>query len=369
MEIRLENHTIREIVKNYKDNGEGGVFAYDNRLVVRPAYQREFVYNDEQRKAVIDTIIKGFPLNVMYWSCNADGSMEILDGQQRTISFCQFLNGDFAIPFGDSKEDMYFDSLPKDVQERILSYKLYIYVCEGTTSEKLSWFRTINIAGAKLTEQELRNATFVGSWLADAKLKFSKMNCPAANCSDGLLKKNTIRQELLETALEWISGNEISKYMSKHQFDENANELWQYFTNVIDWVHGIFKFKKPYKEMCNIEWGELYNAYKDMEINSDEVTAEVARLMGDEEIQSKKGIFYYVFDHNEKNLNLRTFRDNEKRTIYEKQGGICPICGKPFEFEEMEGDHIVPWSQGGKTTIDNLQMLCRKCNHEKSNRY
>lgn len=339
MEITLVKRTIREIAENYNDNGEGGVFAYDNKLVVRPPYQREFVYNDAQRKAVIDTILKGFPLNVMYWSKNADLSLEILDGQQRTISFCQFINGDFAIPYGESDDNMtYFKSLPTDVQERILNYELYIYICKGNASEKLNWFRTINIAGAKLTEQELRNATYTGSWLASAKLIFSKTNCPANNLADGLLKKNTIRQELLE-----------------------------YFQNVIEWVRNMFKCK--YKEMCNIEWGELYNSYKDIELNPDEITAKVKTLMADEDVQNKKGIFYYVLDGEEKNLNLRQFRESEKRSIYEKQGGICPICGEHYDYEEMEGDHIVPWSKGGKTDIGNLQMLCKKCNHEKSNRY
>lgn len=368
MEITEIKRTIREIAENYNDNGEGGVFAYDNKLVVRPPYQREFVYVEKQRNAVIDTILKGFPLNVMYWSKNSDGTLEILDGQQRTISFCQFIIGEYSIPFGDDNDNYYFNSLPKDVQEKILNYELHIYICKGDASEKLNWFRTINIAGAKLTEQELRNATYTGSWLVDAKTRFSKTNCVASKVSEGLLKKATIRQELLETALKWISEGEISEYMSRHQFDDDANELWEYFNNVIDWVHNTFKNCK-YKEMCNIEWGNLYNSYKDEKLDTDAIAEKVKKLMADEDVQSKKGIFYYVLDGNEKNLNLRQFRDCEKRTIYEKQGGICPICGKHYEFNEMDADHIVPWSKGGKTTIDNLQMLCKKCNHEKSNKY
>ena len=174
MEITLVKRTIREIAENYNDNGEGGVYAYDNRLVVRPPYQREFVYNEKQRNAVIDTILKGFPLNVMYWSKNGDSTFEILDGQQRTISFCQYINREFTIPYGEGDDNMtFFDSLPEDIQEKILNYELYIYICEGKPSEKLNWFRTINIAGAKLTEQELRNATYTGSWLASAKLIWS----------------------------------------------------------------------------------------------------------------------------------------------------------------------------------------------------
>ena len=167
--------------------------------------------------------------------------------------------------------------------------------------------------------------------------------------------------------MKWISPDGICKYMSEHQFDEDASELWNYFQNVIKWVHNTFKCK--YKEMCNIEWGELYNSYKDMELNPDEITAKVKTLMADEDVQNKQSIFKYVLDGKEKYLNLRQFRESEKRSIYEKQGGICPICGEHYEYEEMEGDHIVPWSKGGKTDISNLQMLCKKCNHEKSNRY
>lgn len=369
MKITLVKKTIREIVKNYKDDGEGGVYAYDNKLVVRPPYQREFVYSDEQRNAVIDTILKGFPLNVMYWSKNEDSTFEILDGQQRTISFCQFINKEFSIPYWWDRDDhmAFVDGLPEDIQEKILDYELYIYICEGKPSEKLNWFRTINIAGAKLTEQELRNATYTGPWLANAKRLFSKTNCPANNLAVGLLKKAVKRQELLETALKWISPDGICKYMSEHQFDEDASELWNYFQNVIKWVHNTFKCK--YKEMCNIEWGELYNSYKDMELNPDEITAKVKTLMADEDVQNKQSIFKYVLDGKEKYLNLRQFRESEKRSIYEKQGGICPICGEHYKYEEMEGDHIVPWSKGGKTDIGNLQMLCKKCNHEKSNRY
>ena len=361
MDIKLHEIKVRDLVKGYKDSGDEGVVAYDGKLDVRPPYQREFIYKDKQRNAVIDTITKGFHLNVMYWVSCGDGRFEVMDGQQRTISIAQYFDNEFSFNM------RYFHNLEDDEQERFLDYTLMVYFCEGDDSEKLDWFRTINIAGAKLTEQELRNATYTGSWLASAKLIFSKTNCPANNLADGLLKKNTIRQELLETVLKWISGNEICEYMSKHQFDKDASELWEYFQNVIEWVHNTFKCK--YKEMCNIEWGELYNSYKDMELNPDEITAKVRALMADEDVQNKKGIFYYVLDGEEKNLNLRQFRESEKRSVYEKQGGICPICGEHYEYEEMEGDHIVPWSKGGKTDIGNLQMLCKKCNHEKSNRY
>lgn len=361
MKIELKEITVRDIADGYSDKSEEGVFAYNGKLSIRPPYQREFVYGDKQRVAVIDTIIKGFPLNVMYWAKNGENNFEVLDGQQRTISVCQFLTGVFTY------NDMYFHSLPIDIQEKILDYKLFIYVCEGEESEKLQWFKTINIAGEKLTEQELRNAVYTGEWLSDAKKHFSKSTCPAKQLADGYVNKNPIRQELLETILKWISINEIDEYMSKHQHDSSCNELWLYFNNMMGWIKATFR--DYYKEMKNVEWGFLFNAYhKRNDLNPTEISEKIKTLMADEEVQNKKGIFYYVLDENEKNLNLRTFRDSEKRTIYEKQQGICPICGKHFEYNEMEADHIVAWSKGGKSTIDNLQMLCKKCNIMKSNK-
>lgn len=368
MTIEKKEYTIREIVRNYKDNGEGGVYAFDNRLIIRPAYQREFVYNEVQRAMVIDSVMEGFPLNLMYWARNNDGTFELMDGQQRTLSICQYINGDFAVKYNG--DDCYWGSLPGEVQQRILDYELDVRVCEGTAEEKLAWFRRINIAGEKLSDQELRNAAYTGTWLADAKEKFSKTNCVAKNLSEGLIKKNTIRQELLELALDWISEGHISEYMSRHQHDEDASELWEYFKAVIEWVKATFvNWERYKKEMVNLPWGEWYNKHKDDDLSPIEIDKVVTALMGDEEVESKRGIFKYVLERNEKSLSLRQFRDSEKRTVYERQEGVCPICGKHYEYEQMEGDHIKPWSQGGKTTIENLQMLCRKCNHEKSNRY
>lgn len=180
------------------------------------------------------------------------------------------------------------------------------------------------------------------------------------------MNKNPIRQELLETVLKWISNNEIDEYMSKHQNDCSCNDLWLYFNNVVSWAHA--NFRVSYKEMKNVEWGFLYNTYQNVNLNPNETADKIKKLMADEDVQNKKGIFYYILDNNEKNLNIRAFRESEKRTVYEKQQGICPICGKHFEYDEMDADHIVAWSLGGKTTIDNLQMLCKKCNIYKSNK-
>ena len=360
MKIELKEITVRELTDGYKNNDEEGVVGYGGKLDIRPPYQREFIYKDKQRDAVIDTITKNFPLNVMYWAVREDGNFEVIDGQQRTISICQYVSGEFSF------KDRYFHNLQKDEQEQILNYKLMIYFCEGTDKEQLEWFRTINIAGEKLTEQELRNAVYTGPWLSDAKIKFSKPNCAAyllANDGGALLSGSPIRQEYLETALSWINNGEIEDYMGKHQHDENANELWEYFQDVIAWVRKTFPNYR--REMANVNWGELYNQFKDENLNPDELEAEIKELMQDEDVTKKSGIYPYVLTRKEKYLNIRQFTDKMKREAYERQNGICSLCGKWFNLEEMEADHITPWSLGGKTVAENCQMLCKECNRRK----
>ena len=325
---------------------------------IRPKYQREFVYDDGKREAVINTIIKGFPLNVMYWVKNND-AFEVLDGQQRTISFCQYVTGVFSV---NSK---YFHNLTQTEQEKILDYKVMVYFCEGNDKEKLDWFQTINIAGEKLTNQELRNAVYTGSWLSDAKLKFSKRNCAAYLKGNKFLTGETIRQEYLETALKWINNGKIEAYMAIHQHDPNANELYSYFLKVIDWVE--MTFIKYRKEMKGLEWGSLYNLFKDVMFDTAALEKEISELMADDDVTSKKGIYLYVLTRQEKYLAVRSFDNRMKRTAYEQQQGICKKCGNHFELEQMEADHITPWSKGGKTTAENCQMLCRECNRRKSN--
>ena len=277
MKIELKEISIGEVYQSYQNDAENGVTAYYGKLNVRPAYQREFVYKDAQRDAVIETVVKNFPLNVMYWVKNNENNYEVLDGQQRTISICEYINGDFAINY------RYFHNLTRDEQKQILDYKLMIYICEGTDKEKLEWFKIINIAGEKLTNQELRNAVYVGPWLSDAKRYFSKNGCPAYSISEKYLNAKVDRQEYLETAIRWISNREdkeIEDYMAVHQHDKDANQLWVYFQNVINWVQVTFPEYK--KEMKKVDWGILYNKYKDNEYNSETLEKEVKRLMQDD---------------------------------------------------------------------------------------
>lgn len=360
MEIELKEIPVRDLADGYQDNDEAGVVGYSGRLDIRPPYQREFIYKDKQRDAVIDTLTRDFPLNVMYWAVpdvKPGGKYEVIDGQQRTISICQYVDGDFA--FGGR----YFHNLQSDEQERILGYPLMIYLCSGTDSEKLAWFKTINIAGAKLTDQELRNAVYAGPWVSDAKRYFSKNGCPAYGIGSDYMTGVPIRQDYLETVIEWINDGDVEGYMAKQQHKPSANELWLYFQKVIAWVTATFP--KYRKEMKTVEWGELYNEFKDRELDPAKLEGEVAVLMADEDVQKKRGIYYYVLDGRERHLNLRAFSANEKREAYERQEGICAVCGQHFELAEMEADHITPWHEGGKTKPENCQLLCREDNRRK----
>ena len=247
MKIELLDLTVREIVEDYSDDGEGGVTGYGGKLDIRPPFQREFIYNDKERNAVIDSILKGFPLNVMYWSDRENGEFEIIDGQQRTISIAQYVDGDFSF------NNQYFHNLPSDKADLILNYKLMIYVCTGTDSEKLDWFKTINIAGQKLTNQELRNAVYAGTWLSDAKRYFSRSSCAAYQIGNAYVKGRPIRQEYLETVIKWVSRDSIEDYMGTHQHDEDALPLWEYFQSVINWVESTFTTTRP--AMKGVDWG------------------------------------------------------------------------------------------------------------------
>lgn len=367
MKIELHKITIRKVIAGYKDSAEEGVVAYGGKLDIRPKYQREFVYKDKQRDAVLETVKQNFPLNVMYWMVREDGGYEVLDGQQRTISIGQYVNGDFSL------NERYFHNLLKEEQDQILDYELMIYFCEGTDKERLDWFRIINIAGEKLTDQEIRNAVYTGPWLSDAKLKFSKSNCAAyrlANDSGSLVSGSPIRQEYLETALSWINDGKIEDYMAKHQHDKNADELWDYFQNVIAWVRKIFPNYR--KEMAHVNWGELYNKFKDKKLNAAELETEVKKLMQDEDVTKKSGIYPYVLTGQERHLSIRAFTDKMKREAYERQKGVCSWCKKEkkkkqeWDIEEMEADHATPWHEGGKTVTENCQMLCKEHNRTKS---
>ena len=358
MKIELKEITVQDLTSGYEDNQENGVIGYGGKLDIRPPYQREFIYKDKQREAVIDTITKDYPLNVMYWAVREDGNFEVIDGQQRTISISQYVEGDFAF------ESRYFHNLQKDEQEQILNYKIMVYLCSGTDSEKLEWFKTINIAGEKLTDQELRNAVYSGSWVSDAKRYFSKNGCAAYGLGGDYLNGTPIRQDYLETTIKWISKDDIEHYMAKQQHEPNANDLWLYFQSVINWVKVVFP--KYRKEMKGIQWGFVYNEFKDKKFDHKKLEEEITKLMQDEDVTNKKGIYEYVLIRKERFLQIRAFTDNQKREAYERQKGICPVCTEEYQLEGMEADHITPWHLGGKTTADNCQMLCKDDNRRKS---
>lgn len=372
MRIEERKVTVCEVTEGYFNDAEEGVTGYDDQLDIRPKYQREFVYKDKQRDEVIRTVMKGLPLNVIYWVDRGEQyeddpdepRYEVLDGQQRTISLCEYVDGSFSV------DDKYFDNLPEDIRRKFLDYPLFVYVCEGTDSEKLDWFKIINIAGEQLTDQELRNAVYAGSWVSDAKRYFSKTGCAADNLAGDYLKGSSIRQEYLETAILWASSAEgisIEQYMAQHQQDPTAQALWSYFRSVIEWVQAIFP--KTRKEMKGLPWGLYYNEHgtrKDLEPKSLEV--KVQALMGDEDVTKKSGIYEYLLTGNERALSIRAFDRRDALAAYERQGHKCPYCGEEFDFDQMQADHITPWSKGGKTTPDNCQMLCRDCNLKKSNK-
>ncbi len=358
MNIQLHEITVRELVEGYADDGESGVRGYGGKLDIRPPYQREFVYGDRERRAVIETVMQGFPLNVMYWSDRGDGTYEIIDGQQRTISIAQYFKSDFSV------DALYFHNQPGDIRDRFLDYRLMVYFCSGTDSEKLAWYQTINIAGVVLTEQELRNAVYSGSWVTDAKRYFSRRGGPAYQVGGDYLRGNAIRQDYLETTIRWVSKGQIEDYLGRHQHDESAEPLWEYFRAVIAWVQATFKVYR--KSMKGVDWGSLYNAYSASSLDPVAIEAQVGKLLDDEEVQRESGIYPYVLTRDAKHLNLRQFDDRMKRIVFRKQNGICAICKKAFDISGMEADHIRPWSAGGKTIENNCQMLCRKCNREKS---
>ncbi len=358
MNIIPKEITIKNLFEGYEDNDEEGVIAYEGKLDIRPPYQREFVYNVKQRDAVIDTVMKGHPLNSIYWSVNENNEFEVIDGQQRIISICQYCNGDFSF------KGKYFHSLKEDEIEKINNYKLNVYFCSGTDSEKLAWFETINIAGAVLSPQELKNAIYCGKWVTDAKRYFSKKNCVAYNLGSYYLKGDVIRQEYLETAIKWMSNNKINEYMSKHQHDESAEELWEYFTKVVSWIEQNFITRRPF--MKGIEWGFLYNEFKSNSYDPKKIEKAITELIKFEDDIKLKGIYEFILKGEAKYLSVRKFPDNIKMKVYEKQDCKCYVCNENFDISEMEADHKKAWFDGGKTTEDNCQMLCRPHHYEKT---
>lgn len=393
MEIRMIKLKVGDLIQGYyEDASTSKVTAWGGQLDVRPEYQREYVYDDKQRDSVVNTVLNGFPLNIMYFvdrGANAKGARyEVLDGQQRIISICRYrtnpaISALLPAPTGGFNTVNYpnlFNSKDPDKPEKFTkeaydNYELQVYICEGSEAEKIAWFEVINIAGERLELQEIRNAVLHSAWLTDAKSYFSRTTGGCNKNYGKYLTGKVIRQKFLETAFRWHADAEgitdkdietrIRKYMMAHSQDANANTLVKYFEDVFDWVESVFG--KYDKNMQGVEWGLLYNAHKDDNLDVAIIQSEVKRLMADDEIDKKAGIYEYLLTGDEKYLHFRAFSDADIKTMYARQNGLCALCGKPFQLKEMHADHIQPWSKGGKTTLDNGQMLCVQCNLKKSN--
>lgn len=389
MQITKTKINVKDLVNGYVNDTdtdiEKGVYAYDGKLCVRPAFQRSFVYDKQQENAVIDTVLKGFPLNLMYWVDNGDGTYDCLDGQQRTISLCNFADGISSIknPAINDGKATYIHNLHRtnpELEQAFYDYELEVYICKGTKAEQLAWFKTINIAGEELYPQELRNVSYVSPWLTDAKRYFSKANgsstakCPAERIGGEYTNKNANRQEILAQVISWIMDTDIKddeaicQYMEDHVLDKDASDLWNYFNNVINWVTEIFPGVYD-KGMKTVNWGKLYNEYKNIDIDPDEIADEFQELMeakATKELDiSVAKICEYCISHDDTLLKHRAFNEAQKTTLYNRQKGICPDCGKHFLKSEMHAHHIVPWYNGGLTELDNGVMLCKECHTQR----
>ena len=377
--------TINDICKGFTYNElEGkGLYGLSGKLTIQPEYQRNYIYADGTRDvAVIESILKGYPLGILYFVKTGEDTFEVLDGQQRITSFGRYVIGKFAVKV-DGMEN-YFSGLNEDLQQKILNTKLLIYECEGTETEIKEWFKTINIAGIPLNEQELLNAIYSGRFVTEAKREFSNSQNSNVQKWKAYVKGDVKRQDFLSCALDWVSNDEKEKYMSEHRNSDNINELKTYFTTVIDWISGIFKSVE--KEMCGLKWGELYEKYGKNPYNPDEVDKKIKELYADGSVKKRSGIFEYILGGcvDIKLLEIRVFEDRDKRIVYENQTKLanenqlsnCPLCAisdnanktRIWKLSEMDADHVTAWSKGGVTDISNCQMLCITHNRAKGNR-
>ena len=360
--------TIGDLAKQYVEEGDNQVTGYGGKLNIRPPYQRDFVYSAKEQAAVIDSVLRGFPLNTMYWAAHEGGNFEVVDGQQRTISLCRYIDGQYPVTEPGSGQPKNFHNLPDDQQQNILNYELHIYVCNGTDSDRLRWFERINIPGKKLTDQELRNANYHGPWLAKAKQHFSTPGALADGHSK-YLNGRLNRQEYLETAIGWLAGGKdrISAYMDEHRQDPTATELVNHFTSAMNWTKATFP--KYRKSMEGVAWGRLWNEHgQRQDLDPDQLERDVAELHQNEAVPKKSGVYEYLLTGDERHLNIRAFTDAMRQTAYERQGGRCAITGEHLPIDDMEADHIKPWTKGGKTDSDNCQMVKRVENRRKGDR-
>ncbi len=377
--------TVEEICKGFVYNEyEGkGLFGLSGKLTIQPEYQRNYIYADGKRDvAVIDSVLKGYPLGLIYFSKVAEDKFEVLDGQQRITSLGRFLTNKLHINVSGTPH--YFEGLAADLQNKILQTKLLIYECEGTESEIKEWFKTINIAGVPLNEQELSNAIHSGPFVTKAKAEFSNSQNSQIQKWSAFVAGNVNRQDYLRTALDWVSRGHIDEYMSLHRYDDNITELKMYFNTVIDWIMSIFRDIEPH--MCGLEWGAYYENYHTTAYNPQTVSEQVKELYADPYVNNRKGIFEYILGgcKDSKLLDVRVFDEATKQSVYRKQTAEaksqnlsnCPLCAlgsdanrtRIWKLNEMDADHITAWSKGGATDITNCQMLCKTHNRAKGNR-
>lgn len=378
--------TVKEICDGFVYNeAEGkGLFGLSGTLTIQPEYQRNYIYADGKKDvAVIESILKGYPLGLIYFNTLKNGHFEVLDGQQRITSIGRFLTFKFPIKDGNGMEQ-YFDSLPIDKQKKIEEAKLLIFECEGEESEIKEWFKTINIAGVPLNAQELRNAIYSGQFVTLCKEEFSNSQNANIQKWNAYIRGSVDRQEILECALDWVSRGKIDNYMSSNRKESNIKELKSYFNSVIDWVSTVFIDVE--KEMCGLEWGRLYENYHKTAYNPKKVSEQVRELYGDPFIKNRKGVFEYILggSNETKLLQVRVFDEATKKSTYAQQTKIaknkeisnCPLCAignnsnktKIWKINEMDADHVTAWSKGGATVKDNCEMLCKTHNRAKGNK-
>lgn len=390
MKTTLQNYTVEQILEGfvYNDFEGKGLFGLAGKLVIQPEYQRHYIYGDGKRDvAVIDSLLKGYPLGLIYFNvAKAGGTLEVLDGQQRITSIGRFVTGKFAVKV--SGREQVFSSLPKDDQQKILASTLLVYECEGTETEIKEWFQTVNIAGVPLNRQELLNAVYSGPFITKAKAEYSNSSNANMQKWSSYVKGDPKRQEVLEEALDWVSSSEginIDTYLAQHRGDTDITALKGYFTSVIDWIGSVFT-RPPDTQMRGLEWGRLYETYHSTSYNAAEIDEAVNQLRADPDVHNAKGIYEYLLGGrtSPQLLDVRIFDDKAKRARYEQQtqkasaegASNCPLCalgadsneGRIYKLNEMDADHVTAWSKGGATELSNLTMLCQTHNRAKGNR-
>jgi hypothetical protein len=386
MKTTLTNYKVEEVVKgfHYNDAEGRGLFGLDGKLTIQPEYQRHYIYNDGKKDvAVIQSILKGYPLGLIYFNKRPDGGLEVLDGQQRITSIGRFITSKFAVKDSNGMEQ-FFHSLGEDKRRLILESALLVYECEGEETEIKEWFKTINISGVPLNSQELLNAVYSGPFVTHGKAEFSNSQNANVQKWESYITATLNRQGYWERALDWVSKGKIDEYMGLHRHDDNINEVQTHFNAVIDWASATFKSLFP--EMSAVDWSNLYERFHSKPYSSTELDGKVQELYGDEYVQDKKGIWEYVLGGSidSKLLNVRVFDGPTKKSAYKRQTAKaevdgksnCPNCvlghdanaSKIWKLDEMEADHVAPWSTGGATTAENCQMLCKTHNRAKGNR-